>query len=154
VGKYDLEGDTWYHKFSVHQAWGEHDEDAVHYGHTTGPLLACIDGDAKPARILLFNPAHLRYPDPDTLRPPRFDGTNTEWEPIDIRSRSGDRSSGTGQGINIERSGQGRGRARIVRQCIWLETVVGAADPTASTLGCQDARVKIRTAEAEREQVG
>jgi hypothetical protein len=93
VGKYDLEGDTWYHKFSVHQAWGEHDEDAVHYGHTTGPLLACIDGDAKPARILLFNPAHLRYPDPDTLRPPRFDGTNTEWEPIDIEGYDRDQAT-------------------------------------------------------------
>jgi hypothetical protein len=93
VAKYDLDGDTWYHKFSVHQAWGEHDEDAVHYGHTTGLLLACIDGDAKPARILLFNPAHIRYPDPDTLRPPRFDGTNTEWEPIDIEGYDRDQAT-------------------------------------------------------------
>jgi hypothetical protein len=42
---------------------------------------------------LLFNPAHLRYPDPDTLRPPRFDGTNTEWEPIDIEGYDRDQAT-------------------------------------------------------------
>ena len=81
LAHYPLPGAFWYRRFGLHQAWGEHDEAESQHGHTSGPLLAVIDGVTQ--KILVFNPMHIKYPDVSEIVPPRFSGRNDQ-NPIDV----------------------------------------------------------------------
>jgi hypothetical protein len=101
IAKYHFaEGTSWYKRFGVHHAWGDQDESLSAYGQTPNTLIACVDGDVAPPRVLLFSPKHIDYP--KELVPPRFI-KNDIWQGIecdDCDEESQNRMPVEGEALN------------------------------------------------------